>query len=219
MSRMPQGKASTGSQKWLQVLVNERPELLARALVTDKELAGAGRIEWLSPLANDDFAEYRDAAFLRRLGVQPARKPLDAFWPRQGPVWDGLGRTERGDLLLVEAKAHIGELVSSASQAAAESRTRIEDSLAATKRYLKIKNTYDWTGRFYQYTNRLAHLYFLWVLNHLPAYLVLVYFIGAQEVGGPETREEWDGALQLLHGFLGVERHAFSSTSVRCSST
>ena len=37
------------------------------------------------------------------------QRSLSSFWPRRGPQWDGLARTGRGDLLLVEAKAHVAD--------------------------------------------------------------------------------------------------------------
>ena len=64
----------------------------------------------------------------------------------------------------------------------------------------------DWSTSFYQYTNRLAHLYLLRVLNDLPAYLAFVHFINASDVDGPKTRLEWDGAIGLLEEFIGVRR-------------
>jgi hypothetical protein len=207
MTRHVQQKASAGSQRWLQILINDAPEVLNRIIVEELSLGDTGSIEWRSPRQDDGYAEYQDKAFLDRLGVATDRVPLAEFWPRRGPVWDGLGRTRRGDILLLEAKARIGELVSPASQAGEASRDLIERSLTATKRFLKVATAYDWTDRFYQYTNRLAHLYFLRHLNQEPAYLVFVYFINATDVGGPTCREEWEGALRLLHAFLGVERH------------
>lgn len=48
-------------------------------------------IEWLSPLRTDDYAEYRDAAFLQKLGLAQHAAALKEFWPTRGPQWDGLG--------------------------------------------------------------------------------------------------------------------------------
>ena len=38
-------------------------------------------IEWRSPLESEDFIEYRDHAFLERLGLSPQRRKLSDFWP------------------------------------------------------------------------------------------------------------------------------------------
>jgi hypothetical protein len=46
MGRFPQRRCEKGSQRWLQTCVNERPDLLDASI-------GAGRINWVSPLAAD----------------------------------------------------------------------------------------------------------------------------------------------------------------------
>ncbi len=43
--------------------------------------------------------------------------------------------------------------------------------------YKIAQRFYNLTKGFYQYINRLAHLYLLRVLNKIPAYLVFVYFV------------------------------------------
>lgn len=67
-----------------------------------------------------------------------------------------------------------------------------------------------WPASFYQYTNRLDHLYLLRVLNDLPAYLVFVCFVNDTEMNGPKSKEVWQGALKLLHSYLGIGRHKLS---------
>ena len=63
----------------------------------------------------------------------------------------------------------------------------------------------DWSRLCYQYTNRLAHLRFIRNLNRIPAYLIFVYFLNATDMGGPETAEEWAGAIRLMHAMLGID--------------
>ena len=106
MGRIVQKRASRGSQRWLQELVEQRSSVLDDAI-------GLGPLEWLSPLADDAFSEYRDQAFIDRLGVDLERRSLASFWPHGGPVWDGLARTAGGASVLIEAKAHVHELTSS----------------------------------------------------------------------------------------------------------
>ena len=63
----------------------------------------------------------------------------------------------------------------------------------------------------YQYANRLAHLYLLRELNRVPAHLLFVYFVGDDDVNGPETVPEWEAALSLAKRVLGLpERHRLS---------
>jgi hypothetical protein len=209
MPRVPQSEAKRGSQKWLQAAVNAHPDLFQTELQKLRPFQNH-QFTWLSPLVTDEYAEYRDQTFLRLLGVSLEKKALAEFWPARGPVWDGLGTTDKGHLILVEAKAHIGEIVSPASKASPKSRSLIEKSLLETAQYCGSKHGNVWSSTFYQYTNRLAHLYLLRVLNGLPAHLVFLYFVNAAEMRGPETRGEWQGAINHIHAQLGLGRHPLS---------
>jgi len=204
MARTPQSEANRGSQKWLQRLVNHYPLLLEEALRPKLNLPQEAAFEWLSPLRHDEYAEYSDQTFIDRLRVDLIHSPLGTFWPNGGPVWDGLGRTKRGDLILVEAKSHIGEVISTPTRARGVSLDRIIASLEQTKTFLRANMTIDWSRYFYQFTNRLAHLYLLRQKNHLSAFLVMIYFVGDQEMNGPMTPDEWRGAILLLKKFLRV---------------
>ena len=210
MSIQNQGKAARGSQFWLQKLANEKPEILNNAIVTAAPALAGQTIEWVSPLASEGYREYQDQAFLKKLGVQLTERPLDSFWPRRGPVWDGLARTSAGEVLLVEAKSHIPEAVSPPSRASEQSLNLIRSSLDETKCYLNGSHDADWAGIFYQVTNRLAHLYLLRILNKVPSHLVFIYFVGDQEMNGPKTVDEWKGAVRTIEAFLGVERTKLS---------
>lgn len=205
MSRVRQRRASRGSQKWIQLLVNQVPHLLDRAIAQHLSFSATDKIVWLSPLAADDYAEYRDETFLSRIEAHADVAPLSAFWPVQGPQWDALGRTSRGEPLLVEAKAHIPELLAAPTQATGRSLNLIRASLDRVKRFIGSRAAADWSGIYYQYTNRLAHLYFLRHLNRIPAYLVFVYFLNDAEMRGPTTAEEWVGAIRLMHAHLGID--------------
>ena len=197
MSRFPQKKAIRGSQRWLQFFVNERPDYLNKTI-------GLGNIKWLSPLMSDEFAEYRDKAFLDLLGIQLKSYPLSDFWTNGGPQWDALGISESGEAILVEAKAHIQEIFSPPSQASPESLKRIVKSLAETSSAFHAQPGLDWSCRFYQYANRLAHAFFLNKLNNVPTRLLFIYFTGDTEMNGPETAREWQAAIDVLHEALGI---------------
>ena len=162
-------------------------------------------IEWVSPLLADQFKEYRDMEALRRLGVQSlSHRKLNDFWPNRGPVWDALARTTSGELIFVEAKAHIAEAASPGTKARPLSLELIQRSLAEARRFYAPKATAEWSGTFYQYANRLAHHYLFRKLNQLPSHLVFLYFINASDVNGPSSELEWQGATQLLHAALGL---------------
>jgi hypothetical protein len=87
MSRFPQKLCPKGSQRWIQWFVNHAAHVLDAAI-------SLGPIDWRSPLREDEYAEYRDEAFLARLGIALPRRSLESFWPRGGPQWDALGRAD-----------------------------------------------------------------------------------------------------------------------------
>ena len=208
-----EGAKPRGSQRWLQIAVNRRPQVIDGALAGSLHLARGDSIRWLSPLEDDDppFKEYRDEEFLQRLGIKLERKPLVDFWPRGGPQWDGLARTDSGRYLLIEAKANIPEFDSTPSAASSRSLVKIRQALDDTKKSLSVRHPVDWTQCFYQYANRLAHLYLLKELNKIDAAaLVFIYFVGDTTVPGrkPVSREGWEAAIDLAHHHLGVRPNA-----------
>lgn len=194
--RVKQREGTRGSLKWLQMAVNRRPDLLQHPEI--------GSIEWLSPLREDDYAEYRDAAFLQLVGCSGLYDDLARFWPIGGPQWDALGRSGE-TVILVEAKAHIAEMLSPRSQASASSLLRIESALASVRRDIGCKFEAPWTTVFYQLANRLAHLHFM-RSRGVDARLLLVGFIGDAEMGGPQTLAEWQVAYQVAEYAMGLQR-------------
>jgi hypothetical protein len=208
MTCIPQLNKRKGSQHWLQDIVNNRPDEINAKLRSRLGLEPDATITWRSPLADDDYAEYQDECFLKRLRVKSLDYTLDKFWPARGPVWDGLALSSRGDLILVEAKAHCSEIESPASGAKDKSSIDlIRKSLKETREYMGVAKDVDWAGKYYQYTNRLAHLYFLRVLNNLPAWLVFVYFVNAKDVTKPANEENYAVAIKTMHEHLGIGRH------------
>lgn len=211
MGRFPQLEGTRGSQKWIQKVINERPYNLETFLSLKLQpFDMSERVHWLSPLKQDDYAEYRDEAFLDLLRINLDKYPLNEFWPRRGPQWDALGRREStGEVFLVEAKSHIPELISSLQATDRASKKRILDSLNKTKVALGSKTDFDWTKTFYQYANRLAHLHLL-RMNGIKAYLIFVCFTGDYEMGGPSNFAEWEGAFRLMNRCLGLKEHVLS---------
>lgn len=207
MPRIPQSPGVKGSQKWIQKLVNEKPDLLNLLIRTQLDLPDTDKITWHSPLAEDGFAEYQDQTFLDLLNIKFPKASLSDFWPSRGPVWDGLGKSETGKVFLIEAKSHISEVLSPKTGAGVKSLKKIKKSLDETKSFLNSNSEHDWTSTFCQYTNRLAHLYLLKALNEMPAYLVFVYFVNDKEMSGTKSIDEWNGALSLLTSYLGIGRH------------
>lgn len=201
-------EAFRGSQKWIQWVINRNPEILNRSITSH---VGPIEIEWVSPLEKEDYVEYSDNKFLEKLNLTLSKRELRDFWPMPGgPKWDALGKTPSGTVFLVEAKSHIGEInvygtrASGTSPTSEKNRQLIKRSLDKTKSHLNARKEIDWSSYYYQYANRLAHLYLLKELNSIDAYLIMVYFLNDQEQGGPTIINEWKGAIQLLKNFLGI---------------
>ena len=197
--------ANAGSQKWIQVAVNRRPDLLLSSLERAGALTPGQTVDWSSPLEASGFREYRDSAALEKANIRqlPAR-PLKQFWPARGPVWDAIGSMSDGRAIFVEAKAHIPEAASPACRASQASLPLINRSLKEARRSYAPKATADWSGLFYQYANRLTHHYFLNRVNRVPTVLVFLYFVNDTTMKGPESEAEWRGAVRLLHAALGL---------------
>ena len=209
MTRVVRERGTRGSLKWIQTAVSLHRELLEepiRAAFPD-----VGVVQWLSPLEVDSFAEYRDGAFLERLGLAELKEPLRSFWPQRGPQWDALARS--GDVrLLFEAKAHLREAFSAPTQAVdPQSLALIERSLGQVAEALGAEPIAPWHRAFYQYANRIAHLYFLREVAGVDARLVFVDFIGDVGMGGPDTSAMWQGAYATMDHVLGLRRgHRFT---------
>ena len=105
--------AKAGSQRWIQVAINRRPDVLLAALRTSGAISGSATVNWRSPLEYDGCCEYRDRRAVAKAGITSLRiRPLEEFWPARGPVWDAIGSTSDGVAVFIEAKAHIPEAAS-----------------------------------------------------------------------------------------------------------
>ena len=212
-----QGKANKGSRKWLQILINDRPGLLNRE-IAEQSPVPAEEIYWLSPLRTDNYREYYDQPFIDRLEIKLGKRNLGSFWPPSGPRWDGLGKTDREQILLVEAKSHTKELISTLSAKSPCSQSQIRSSIGETQKLIgsSSESSVDWTVGVYQFANRLSHLYLLRKLNSLDAYLVLLYFLNdhemqARDTFAPEVASEWASVIAYQERIMGIrQRHPLS---------
>jgi len=199
-----QGEGNRGSLKWIQILINRQPEILNLKIRQSFRIPRSIEIKWVSPLKEKGYAEYRDEAFLEVLGIATQKVKLSDFWPKGGPQWDALGKLSDGSPLLIEAKAHISEVLSNIQASSPNSVKLIELSLERTKRELGVRTKNSWTAPFYQYANRVAHLHFLNNLNKTKSYLAFVNFVGDEEMDGPKSELEWIGVNNLIHSYLGI---------------
>jgi hypothetical protein len=212
VARIVQPEGNKGSLRWIQRAVNEKWPSLEQPLI--EGLNGARRIEWRSPLQYDSYAEYRDCGFLDRLGLSELGPELRLFWPPRGPQWDALAVSDQGHILLVEAKAHVGEMCSPGTAASVSSRQIIADRLTACAGKLGASGNAElWPDHFYQLANRLAHLDFLRGKG-VPAYLVLVNFLNDPDMKGPSSSEVWDAAYKVAYHVLGIPRRHLLSPYV-----
>jgi hypothetical protein len=202
MSNKLSGIAERGSRKWVQHLVNESSEQLDRAIAGSLTIPLKQPIEWLSPLQVTGYAEYRDTAFLECLGLSQHAAALREFWPLSGPRWDALGRAGHA-YFLVEAKANIPELISDCQATATHSQEMIAAAMLRTQRWLGARPRIDWLTGFYQYANRLAHLYFMREIAKEDAYMVFLYILN-DPTHISTSRVEWQGALELQKLLLGL---------------
>jgi|SRR5882724_124436 len=205
MPRRARPESAQRSERWLRVAVNERLEIINPSIRAAFGWPENESIEWLSPLRADAFAEYYDESFLERLRLSNLPHPLSTFWPASGARWDGLARAGNR-VVLIEAKAHIDEMVTDPSSASPRSLDMILRSIAETKGYIQAREKSRWDAAFYQYVNRWAHLYHLRVLNKVDAYLVFIYFTDAPDVPLPATVPEWKAAIRVLKAALGLNK-------------
>ncbi len=206
--RCVQPEGDRGSLKWIQRAVECNSEELEKPILA--ALPEATRIDWKSPIRADDFAGYRDKSFLEKVGVPHLENALASFWPARGPQWDALAITDASQVILVEAKAHIGEFCSPASQASPRSLELIKRALLETAKGMGVPlaDAENWHDRFFQYTNRLAHLYLL-RSQGVDAWLIFVGFTDDDDMPGSTTAEAWEAAYKIADYALGISsRHA-----------
>ena len=104
MSKSPRhdetGFAFRGSQRQIQLYVNQQAALLSQSIiVSNATIPLNAKIEWVSPLQKERYREYWDGAFLDALGLGAFRQELADFWPKRGPHWDALAKVEHAGKL------------------------------------------------------------------------------------------------------------------------
>ena len=207
MPRKTYTEETHGSQKDLQLLANQHQDIFNRELskILDKTI----ELEWLSPLKDDDYAEYVDQDFINRLDINSQIiKPLKEFWPNGGANWDGLAK-DNETIFLIEAKAHISEqMIDSTGATSMESINLIKKSLGETKSFLDVKSDVSWCkDNYYQYANRIAYLYYLREINKIDAHLLFIYFLNDKTVTEKaETKEDWEKAINEVYKKLELEK-------------
>ena len=182
-----------------------------------ESLTGVSSIQWLDHTVSDASTgapKVRELVGLEFLDSQhPARLEWERRWPARGAVhsWDAVGQgfsNDRQTWILIEAKAHTGELKSSCG-AKLEGLLKINKVLDTTREDLHVTVETDWTRPYYQYCNRIALLHFL-VTHGIDAHLAYVYFtgdrsnLGSQGRDCPANRQDWQDALAAQDHHVGV---------------
>lgn len=181
---------------------------------------GADSVRWLD-FHFDPTKKWPDG---ERKGIDflPADHPAWAAWrkawPQRGnpPNWDAVGIATvygRDKWLLVEAKAHAGEMVSDCQASQDGGLPVIRATMSNLKRDLGVSEQKDWLRRYYQYANRLVVLDFL-IKHGEGARLLFIYFTGDKREDGitcPQTEIDWEKALSDQAKWLGLPaRHALT---------
>jgi hypothetical protein len=143
----------------------------------------------------------------------PALTAWKQWWPQSGNShnWDAVGQVRFGDVkewLLVEAKAHLGELRADCKAVSPHSKYIIQSAFAETKQALGVPKDRDWMHEYYQFCNRVAALHFLNEHN-VPSRLLWVYFVGDQGDGVrvcPADREGWQESLRAQDEHVGLPK-------------
>lgn len=181
---------------------------------------GAARLRWIDypfePSQKWKDGRWSGLNFLPE--KEKARKKWPGFLPAQDKLqnWDAVGLAEidgEVEWILVEAKAHLGELRSDCLASAGNGLGPIREALAEIKKDLGVREILDWQNGFYQYCNRIAALWFL-RRHKVKARLLFIYFTGDEfpmhAFECPEDRDGWQDALQERRKHVGLpDDHPF----------
>lgn len=83
--------------------------------------------------------------------------------------------------------------------------TLINYSFKKVKSELDVGESVDWLHPYYQYANRIAHLYFLRVINEIDARVVFLYFLNDRSVAGIDEISEWKHKIREAKDTLGID--------------
>lgn len=197
--------AIEGSRKWTQILVNQNTELLNKKLRETLQLNDSEKIDWISPLATDNYTEYFGQGYVDLLEYKLNVK-LEDFWPRLNFPWSAIGKSSSGKLILVDAKSSLSDYVAyGANIDDWDDEKEVEltkHSLQLAKRFFMYSGTGDWLNRFHKYSSRLVNLYLLRNLNELDVYVPFIHYLN--DVNGVSTVQEWEATLELLYSYFGI---------------
>jgi len=178
------------------------------------KLTGGHVVEWLDMQFNpkqkflDLDSEWKGLDFLP-LDLSVKRLWQD-YWPQTGniPNWDAVGWLMKDtsiDLLLVEAKGHLGEIKSNCQAKENGGLSIIKAAFDETKESLEVEMDKNWLAPYYQYCNRLATLHFL-LKNGISARLLFIYFLNDKkpQANCPKVESDWKKELDKMKKQIGL---------------
>ncbi len=163
--------------------------------IPDKELVG---IEFLK----------------NELNYKKLLKTWKTEWPQTGRQmnWDLVGYTKQNNKkiwILVEAKAHLGEIEQDCNATSVDSIEKIKNALLKTaKNYgIKVTENKPWTKKYYQFANRIYILDLL-KRNGFNSKLINIYFVGdmiSKSRKSPQNENQWAIKIKEMKDYLGVD--------------
>lgn len=210
--------ANKGSQYQLQKYVNVYTQELNNAILQSSPsllafINNSLEIQWKSPLMQDGYYEYQDD-FLKVITkdntvLNNYKITLQDYWPRRGPVWDGIatvtGQDNKNGLLLAEAKAHISETTSQIKATSEKSRKLIQATLQEVQAIFGSTSSIDpWLNDYYQLANRLSFLHLLNEKLKIPTWLVLCNFVN-DDTHISTDLDEWLLHYHTVFNKMGID--------------
>ena len=98
---------------------------------------------------------------------------------------------------------NIPEINSTCQAKNPRSLSKIDQSISKARTFYGTEDGKGWKTGFYQYANRLAHLYFFRELSGIDPELVFIYFCDYPSHVGTST-EEWRVALTAQKKTMGI---------------
>ena len=219
-----------GSEWQLLRMLGHHREYLFRELRKQLSLSPDAEIQWLDypfdgsskPGISGD-KEYKKREFFEKIPQIFTPEILlefknDRFGFKLNQNWDGIFWVGKV-VYIVEAKAHVKEIISDCQSDNKNSLSVIEGYFKETRDYFNISCDNDWKKTYYQMANRLA---FLKLLNShgVDARLVNIYFIDGYEkrIKDPDSdkyytiqnkntsQEEWETAITEEENYLGTSQ-------------
>lgn len=194
-----------GSLKQIRNLINQNPLVINHLIANESGDDSFFDINWKSPIFVDNYAGYSDSDYLERVGISDVKLPLAEFLPLTGLLWNGLGVADE-KVIVLEAKSSVDELRGKCYSCDINAPKLIGSSLKSTQNYLQVDESNDWMGEYYDYTAKIANLYYLRELNGVDAYLTCVYFVGDGSEGMPSKISEWKENIVKRNCKLGLSK-------------